>query len=667
VSVTPEDAGLSEPGVRFEPEDLYRFRAVTSIHGVWKSDFVAAAVKSVSAEEDTYTSAVWMFPCGGGDPWKLTSGKALDNQPRVAPDGARVAFLSDRDGSSAQVYVIEPGRGEAQQVGDFDHGVVAMRWHPGSRKLLALVDVRGDKCNGERASPQRVWRLPYKLDGSGFTLDRETHLFTLDASSGDATRLTYGAIEVRSADWSPDGERIAFVRNREARLGHRTDLWVIDANGDNCRQLTDSIAAVQSPAWSPDGRWIAFTGSERDGDALTRLWLFDVEGAKVSPLGDESIEVASGGELLWSQDSSRVYFLHAHRGRQHIGTVSIPDGKIASIVTGDRQVSGLAFVGERLAFYSQSPATLNELFTANRDGSDERQVSDLNAWWRAYRCASAEMRTFEVPDGSGGVENVEGWYFRPRGAGGALPLLVDVHGGPASYALLAFHSHVYWHALCARGWSVLALNAVGSSSYGRDFATRLNKRWGELDLPQFIAAVESLQREGLADLRVAITGKSYGGYLAAWAIGHTDMFRAAVVSAPVANLQTHFGTSDSGYYADPYVLCAMPFHDREVYWRLSPVRYAHNARTPTLILQGADDQRCPLGQSEELFVSLMCAGETPAEMVIYPKGGHHFFEDGKPSHRLDAVRRLVQWCVRWIDVPVEDRAANSDDQREAAD
>ncbi len=167
-----------------------------------------------------------------------------------------------------------------------------------------------------------------------------------------------------------------------------------------------------------------------------------------------------------------------------------------------------------------------------------------------------------------------------------------------------------------------------------------------------MAAVETLQREGLADDRVAIAGKSYGGYLSAWAIGHSERFRAAVVLAPVGNLETHYGTSDSGYYADPYAMCGSPSLNRDTSTKLSPMRYVEKARTPTLFLQGAEDERCPRCQSEELFVTLMRAGDTPAEMVLYPGGSHHCFESGKPEHRVDAVRRTVDWLERWIDQPV---------------
>jgi dipeptidyl aminopeptidase/acylaminoacyl peptidase len=234
-----------------------------------------------------------------------------------------------------------------------------------------------------------------------------------------------------------------------------------------------------------------------------------------------------------------------------------------------------------------------------------------------------------------------------------MPLLNDVHGGPAAYALLDYDTNVYWQSLCSRGWAVLLLNAAGSSSFGREFCERLAGNWGRYDLPQHLEAVRQLQHEGVCDDRVAIAGKSYGGYFTSWAIGHCDSFRAAVVMAPVGNIETHYGTSDGGYYADPLYVDAAPQFDRKRARELSPLQYIEGAATPTLFMQGKDDERCPKCQSEELFVSLYRAGQTEAELILYPGEDHHFLGEGKPSNRADAAHRIIDWVTRHAGQPVQ--------------
>lgn len=155
--------------------------------------------------------------------------------------------------------------------------------------------------------------------------------------------------------------------------------------------------------------------------------------------------------------------------------------------------------------------------------------------------------------------------------------------------------------------------------------------------------IDALQEEGVAAKRLACTGKSYGGYLTAWAIGRTDRFQSAVVSAPVSDIESHTGTSDTGYYVNPYSMEGEIDEVRERYHRLSPIEYCQTVKTSTLIPQGDEDQRCPLGQAEELYANLVRCAEVPARMVVYPGGSHMLASNGRPSHRVDYHTRLVEW------------------------
>lgn len=249
-----------------------------------------------------------------------------------------------------------------------------------------------------------------------------------------------------------------------------------------------------------------------------------------------------------------------------------------------------------------------------------------------------------------------GSLFLPSGrTSGPVPLLIDVHGGPESITLIDPRKTFWRYVLSSSGWGVLALNAVGSGSYGLEFSSRLKGKWGVLDLPQHLTAVKTLQNENVADERLAIYGKSYGGYLAAWSITQTDLFKAAVIAAPVADLESHFGTSDTGYYVVPSALGESTLLDRSVTRRLSPVQHMYRAQTPTLLLQGMDDQRCPVGQSEEIFAALMRDTLTDAQMILYPGENHHLVESGSPSYRIDYITRLVAWVRKWSDWPSSTR------------
>lgn len=661
---------------RFEAEDLLLEQRITDIHVIPDHPIALCAVAWTDTHSRRTASSLWTFSLDSGEARRFTHGAVHDECPRWSPDGRQLAFLSDRGADAEpQIHLMPVDGGEARPLTTLARGASQLYWRPDGRQLLAVAPVT--VCPDERASgcdrqdgaqaeapddeaPQLCWRLPYKLDGTGYLLHTRIHLFLVDVDSGDTTQLTAGDFEVRHAAWAPDGQRLCFSRTRDASgEAHRTDIWMLALHGQRAgkaERWSSEQANSLSPSWSPDGRWIVFSGSAEAGDAQQRLWLIDVEQGRVQGLGDESIEVLPG-DLQWSRDSSEVAFIQVKRGLQQIAAVSVPDGALRCVVAGERQIGKLA-ANERLVYSSEAADSPLELYRSgwrddDKDEAEARPLSRFNDWWQARDVPDVAYRRFDVPDGDGGTEAIDGWLLRPADRGdGPTPLLVDVHGGPASYVLLQYSKHPYWQMLCSRGWSVLALNAVGSSSYGRAFSERLRSRWGELDLPQVLAAVKQLADEGLADERVAIAGTSYGGYLSAYAIGHSRRVRAAVVCAPVANMESHFGTSDSGYYADAYSTEGEPEQQRELLARLSPMSAIERVRTPTLFLQGTDDERCPRGQSEELFVKLRRTGRAPTEMVLYPGGSHHVFSTGKPAHRVDVQQRLVQWLERWVDQPL---------------
>jgi dipeptidyl aminopeptidase/acylaminoacyl peptidase len=640
----------------FTADDLYLHQRVSELHCVSGVPLAVAALRSVDREADKYVSRIWSFSPDGSAIRQLTQGPGSDSSPRLSPDGRTVAFLSDR-GGAMQVYLLSLEGGEARQLGQFDGGPSAVGWAHDNRTLIVTAAVSVDPdwrgARGSHPAPRGpkaaevAWKLPYKSDGLGYTLAREIHLFTLDAQTGESRQLTDGPFDVLGCHASSDSRQIAYVRTREGRFAHATDLWVCDIDGKQHRQLTHDLGMVMEPVWSPDGRWIFFTGSRTEGDAQMRLWLVELASGRVMQLGNDDVQAGGADVAYWSDDSTSVFFSRAWKGRHQVARIAVPGGKVQTLIGGDRQLGAFGFDGRHFYYPVDTAVEPCELHVCDANGSNERRVSDLNPWWKDRPRLKLEAREFRVPDGKGGTETIHGWLLRREGATGPMPLLDDVHGGPAAYVQLDYDTNVFWQVLCGQGWAVLALDAVGSASYGSEFCQRLQGHWGEYDFPQHMEAIRQLRAQGICDERVAISGKSYGGYMSAWAIGHTHDFRAAVVMAPVGNVETHYGTSDGGYYADPlYTGSQGPVLDRERARQLSPLQYVECAKTPTLFMQGKEDERCPKCQSEELFVSMLRAGETPAELVLYPGEDHHFLGQGTPSVRADAARRIVDWLNR---------------------
>lgn len=636
----------------FVPEDIFRHRVLASLHG---GDHGAVFTVTRALEKaDNYEKVAWgMRPGQDEAPRALTSAAHGASSPRLDPKGRTLAFLSRRGKGGRQVHLLPLDGGEARRLTHADGQSLSTieDWSRDGRRLLLTASVPRRE-DGELEPPHRkrgpeVARyLPYKRDGSGIIVGSRTHLFVADTKRGRVEALTEGDFDVTSAAWSPDGRRLLFVRNRSERQRHRDDLWIADADGRNPRRLVAHLASISHASWSPDGRRIALTAIEEEGDSFVSAWLVDPDSGETRRLGDGDFELEPTSGVQWHPHGDRMALIAAHRGVRVLATMTVPEGKVALHRMGLRGVRSLAACGERLVFVTASMRRGEELHSIDWDGGDERRHGRFNGWMRKKALPHVAKRRFHVPDGKGGEERIDGWLLRPAGEG-PFPLLVDFHGGPHSAVLTDFAAHTYWYLLLSRGWAVLAANAVGSSGYGKAFARRLRGSWGELDLPQHVAIVRRLQDEGIADDRLACAGKSYGGYMGAWAVGHVDLFKAAIVCAPVANIESHAGTSDTGYYCIPYLMDGEFHQARERYHRLSPVGYCHRASTPTLILQGENDGRCPRGQAEELFANLIRCSEAPVEMVVYPDSTHAEAESGRPANRVDYHRRLAAWAARW--------------------
>jgi dipeptidyl aminopeptidase/acylaminoacyl peptidase len=509
--------------------------------------------------------------------------------------------------------------------------------------------------------PKVVTKAQYKNDGQGYTLDTWSHLFIVAAEGGEIRQITDGNWDDFAPAWSPDGRQIAFNRKQEdVEDLNASRIWVVNANGGSARQITQNVYHATSASWSPDGSTLAFYGAneKRLGleESLYRVWTAPVSGGTPQPLNadyDRGVLLLTRPAVtpgpVWSPDSATVTFSIADQGNIHLVRASVRDGKMSSVVTGERQVTAYSAapgVG-RLAFCAVDPYNPGDIYVCAWDGSKEQRLTWVNeSIFEHLSMPSIEKRTFRSPHGA----LLDGWLMRPVSGEGPMPLLLDIHGGPHGFVGNYFSlSHFYRYTLASKGWVVLALNPSGSGSYGEAFANSICGRWGEFDMPEQLAAIDELVAEGIADPdRLAVAGYSYGGYMSAWMIGQSDRFKAAVVGAPIVNLESFHGTSDIGMWFCSWEMKGDIISNRERFRRLSPANYVERITTPTLILHGEADERCPISQGEELYIGLLTAGRVPVEFIRYPESSHLFLSSGCPSHRVDYHRRVGSWLEYYV-------------------
>ena len=656
------------PGQRrgMAPEDITRIRWVSDVRISPDGERVAFVVTTLSEERDAYLANIWMVAVSGGEPRRLTSGDKRDGAPRWSPDGSRLAFVSERQGDSRpQLYVMPTDGGEAVRLTEQPQGVSEPVWSPEGKRLAFLSRVGGDEppqneAKEARSRPARViTTLKYKMNGEGFVYDRRTHVFVVDTDNGSVSQLTCGDYNHDAPAWSPDGRVLAFTSARHAERDEddAADVWVMSADGGDARCVTDTTGPAARPSFSPDGRTIAYLGHAQRFDAGYNWRMFTVPAAGgasfcVTAGMDRSCLSPGGGRPLWSADGQRLSIGVQDRGDVHVCRFDVRNPGAPEVVLGGaRQVTGLSAAAEggRLAFSAMDPTNPAEVFVCEADGSGERRLTRLNADWQAGVELATPQRLDCVRDGCA----LDVWVMKPHGfePGKRYPLLLNIHGGP--HMMYGHDFFDEFQVYSGAGYVVLYANPRGSRGYEESFTRAVIGDWGGVDHDDLSAALDAAleQCEYIDAQRLGVMGGSYGGYLTTWAVGHSDRFRAACSERAVNNVHTLFGTSDIGHsFAEAQSGC-LPWDNLQWYVERSPLTYVSDITTPLLIIHAEDDLRCPIEQAEQLFVALK-KQDKEVRFVRFPDEGHDMSRAGKPLHRLERFRLILEWFGEFLQPPV---------------
>jgi dipeptidyl aminopeptidase/acylaminoacyl peptidase len=636
----------------YRPDDFYSVETATDPRISPDGKLIAFTVSVPDRKSNARRSAIWLVPSDGSRaPWQL-SGDDNATSPRWSPDGKSLAFLSSRpDARSgarqpAQIFVLPMSGGEARRISNLKNAVTALEWSPngGSFAAISRSGASDQTAPGKERSDVRDYtNLIYKFDGSGFYDDRRPHIFVVDAAKGDAKQITFGDQRNDSdVAWSPDGGRIAYVSQKtEDTFMHGSELMVVPAAGGESRKISKIDAGVSRPRWSPDGRSIAYVGSG-DDTLVPKIY--------VSPSTGGEPRVASKAityvtELDWSEDGKKLFFAYANRGEHTLAELQVATGEATAVVS--RGTVTAFDIDEKrglIAYVRGDDTHPGDVYASDPKGANSRQLSHLNA---------AFLSTVEIPPiermpykGADGLD-VEGFLLKPAGwePGKKYPAILTIHGGPNGMFGPVFNHDALVFA--GQGWAVILTNPRGSSGYGEEYQRKVEKEWGGKAYQDIMAGVDAaLAKYPWIDPdRLGVRGHSYGGFMTDWIVGHTNRFKAAITMAGISNFLSVEGTRDAAYgHARDFG--GDIYENFDTYWKYSPIRYANQVKTPTMVMQGEADQRVPMEQSEQFFRALRHFN-VPAEFVIFPREGHSLRSE--PKHTVELGQYQVYWFKRWVE------------------
>lgn len=597
------------------------------------------------------SSQLWLCDLDGGNARQLTHEGEHNAGARWPSDGRHLAFVSDRGQGSGLFLLPMREGGDARELTRHRQAISQLAWSPDGTRLAYVTEYDPDNPDEieqpkDAAPAVRVTRrLDYKHDTRGWVGDRTFQVFVVDVESGQRRRASHDAVDHSGPQWSPDGRWLGVLRGSPYVSSIQLVLLPMDGTGTEQR-IDGGDGSIGSWAWSPDGGRILYA-ADPDNTTQHDFFVYDVATGSSRRLTDDlacepsgGYDFDSSGAPVWL-DERQVLFLGAEHAASGLYVIDSDSGTVEPLQRWQALNNGFSVdaAGRYVVQGTTSFETVGELAVHDLQAGTSQRITTYNTELLAERPLAGWER-FEVERGA---FTIEGWLLKPPGADQTqrYPLVLDIHGGPQWY--FGYYVWPWQQVLATNGFLVAFANPRGSATYGRRFVTQVKQDWGGEDYQDLMAVIDQLtQRSDVDAGRLGVHGYSYGGYMTSWILGHTGRFKAAAVGAPVFDFESFRGTSDIGFGWGEEQFGGAPHAAREAYAQHSPSEFIHHATTPTLILHGEDDFRCPIGQGEQLFVALKRAG-VEAEFVRYPGADHLFPFAGQPAYRVDYCRRLLTW------------------------
>ena len=605
---------------------------------------VAAMITETTANGGM--SHLWLL-APNSEPRQLTFGAGDDTAMQWSPDGSAIYFIGRADKTKALFRLPLEGGEPVKLTLDLANSAVQGVWAGTASNGILSVNGFALSPDGKTIAlwandpedPAMHARKEKKDDSylHGDERDKDkTHLYTVDAATGAAKRADLEG-RFSAMRWSEDGAMLATTDPASDETGPDATVWRIASGQVTKLDLPKSVGTVIP---LPGGR-VAYMDQCAD-DAPPRcneLMVTDGNGTATHNL-TRGFDGSLPSEVIIDKSGDLVMTIATHM-QQRLARVSTKTGTVTWFDGPAPIVSGLAtnHAQNAFAFIASGPTLPPAVYLTSRLGGSATKLTTPPVVPAEWGGTPSKLVTWQN-DGL----TIEGLLYLPKvAAGKRVPLVVDVHGGPAGRWTDTYYNLV--QMMAAEGWATLLVNPRGSTGYGAKFLAANKNDLGGADYRDIITGVDKVLHDYPLDAdRTALIGYSYGGEIAGFAVGRTTRFKAIIAGAPVINQFSEYGTEHGSFYDRWYY--GKPYQKFEDAWRQSPLAQASGAKTPFFLVQGEADSTDPLGQSIEMWHALR-QYNAPVALMVYPREDHGALGQNfaanvsnEPWHGVDVRRRM---------------------------
>ena len=525
---------------------------------------------------------------------------------------------------------------------------------PGQTHWLLSANERpkksSDKVQPPECAPIVVDAMVMKQDGKGYvTADANNRIYSWDVAAKRARRLTSKDGHDTQPAWSPDGSKVAFIREDVSKPEYQSDLCIISSSGDKGRRpdsRTSSKADRRSPTWSPDGKQVAYLwrDSKLGPYAVTRIAVF-------SPATDQETILTERHDrtitsFRFSEDGRFIYFLFDNEGGSHLARIHLSNNRVQNLVAGERYVASFDLNADgRVVLNMKTMNDATDIYVMK--DRPPRRLTNLNSsYFESRRRGAKEQFFYQSKSG----QRIQALVTKPADFDPSkrYPTVLRIHGGPVQQAKFGFD--FFSQFLAASGYVVVEPNPPGSTGRGQDFIANVKGDWGFKKDPDVLGAIDEAVKLGYADPKnLAVIGYSYGGYMTNCLITMAPKkFKAAVSGAGHSFIAANYGHDIylkwyNWGLGHPWIP-----KNRKKYEKLSPLNDAEKVKTPTLFLCGAQDWNVPILNAELFYQALRVRG-VRTQLVVYPKAAHTtHWDDGESDNSKDYYRRVLGWLDEFL-------------------